>query len=107
MKLAHCATILIGTLSIGGGLAQAQDPWDPQGQGTHLQRVFVPGLSDYDSFYIQSTLNKPISAPNGVLSVAPGPTLFQAVAIDKNGAHAVNVKVFNNPTHRTSTVTSK
>ena len=59
MKLAHCATILIGTLSIGGGLAQAQDPWDPQGQGTHLQRVFVPGLSDYDSFYIQSTLNKP------------------------------------------------
>jgi hypothetical protein len=90
MKLAHCATILIGTLSIGGGLAQAQDPWDPQGQGTHLQ------AEGFVSIRVDSANNNnwSLTAVDGVLTVAGDPNFTGALVATKNGGpETLDVKI--------------
>jgi hypothetical protein len=92
MKLAHCATILIGTLSIGGGPAQAQDPWDPQGQGTHLQ------MPEFQSFYIASTSTQTVSAPKGKLSVGSGS--FVATVVQNSQQSNLKVRIFDQRPHK-------
>src|SRR5215813_5058869 len=90
MRFVYNAAILAAAVVIGGGRVQAQDPWDPQGsQGTQLQ-----GIAGYDSLYILSTRDKPISAPLGVLSVAPGPnSVFTATAVTGSSRTNVNVTI--------------
>jgi hypothetical protein len=67
MRFLHNASILIATLTIGTGRAEAQDPWDPQAsQGIHLQ------TGNFEWIYVDSAKNnnKAITAPDGVLTVA-------------------------------------
>jgi hypothetical protein len=89
MHVAHKAIILIATLAIGAGRAEAQDPWDPQAsQGTHIQ---VP---QFDSIYVPSVPGRKITAPNGELSDSSTKPL-SATARFKTSAGSWTTKTVN------------